>query len=105
MLLRRFLPRYLTVPRRLYPDRRKRLDELGIEVERLGKVKQVEKNQKTAETKEKNRAKKAGAQNADAGPIAQVELESGGTTPGTGELKNAEAGESSAEPSNKKRKK
>lgn len=69
-LLRKFLPRYLTVPRPLYPDRRKRHDELGKELVITEKARRVEIARKTAETKKKNATRRAQVvvPNAVAGP-------------------------------------
>lgn len=57
-LLRKFLPRYLTVPRPLYADRKKRHTELGKELAAAEASRRAETARKTAETKKKNQAAK-----------------------------------------------
>lgn len=54
-LLRKFLPRYLTVPRPLYPDRQKWHDELGAVLTVTQAEKKAETVRKAAETRRKRK--------------------------------------------------
>lgn len=75
MLVRKFLPRYLTVPRPLFPDRIKRHDELSFGLSDQQKAKRAATQAKTAATKKRKQDEKAAAagipadstQNAQAG--------------------------------------
>ncbi|KAF8804948.1 hypothetical protein BYT27DRAFT_7105864, partial [Phlegmacium glaucopus] len=66
-LLRKFLPRYMTVPRPLFLDRRKRLDELGVKITEQMLAKKAATTAKAAETRKKNNQAKAAAAAAKAG--------------------------------------
>ena len=58
-LIRKYLPWNLTLPRALYPDRERRLLELGEKVTMEQAQKQTERTRKAAETRARNIAKKA----------------------------------------------
>jgi hypothetical protein len=60
-LLRKYLPVALTVPRPLFPDRRKRHDELSGPLAATQKEKRAATQEKAAATREKNKAAKEGA--------------------------------------------
>lgn len=64
-LLRKFLPRYLTVPRHLFLDRRRRLDELGIQTTTDMTAKKAATAAKAAETREKNKEARTAAGTTD----------------------------------------
>lgn len=66
-LLRKFLPRYMTAPRHLFLNRRKRLDELGIQITEQMTVKKAATAAKAAETRRKNNETKAKSAAARAG--------------------------------------
>jgi hypothetical protein len=70
-LLRNFLPRYHTVPRPLYADRRKRRDELGQELAQNETARRAEISRKTAETKKRNKALRAEREQVAAAPLTE----------------------------------
>ncbi|KAK7463484.1 hypothetical protein VKT23_006832 [Stygiomarasmius scandens] len=58
--LRKYLPRYMTVPRPLYPDRRKRHDELATALRVTEAEKRVKRKEKAAATRAENAKKASG---------------------------------------------
>ncbi|KAJ7466179.1 hypothetical protein B0H11DRAFT_1733316 [Mycena galericulata] len=75
-LLRKFLPVSLTKPRPLFPDRRKRHDELAATLAITQKAKRAATQEKAAATREKNKAAKEARTEAGSG-AGDIEDEAG----------------------------
>lgn len=71
-LLRCFLPRYLTVPQHLFPDRRKRLDGLGAQTQVQMTAKKAATQAKAALTRQKNNEAQAEAEERNGGNSTQA---------------------------------
>ncbi|KAF7370029.1 hypothetical protein MSAN_00632900 [Mycena sanguinolenta] len=77
-LLRKYLPVALTKPRPLFPDRRKRHDELSAVLAVTQKAKRAAIQEKAAATREKTKAARAGVAAGEAQPTGAANGEHGG---------------------------